>query len=121
MNSRIKEIRKSLNMTQDEFGKKIGVARNSVASYEIGRRTPTEAIILSICREFRVNEEWFRTGAGDMFIAMNEDEEIAAFCGDLCAGSDPLIAKIVLYYARLSDEDKAFVRRMIEDLGHLVQ
>lgn len=68
MNKRIKELRKSLGMTQDDFGKKIGLARNSVANYEIGRRTPTNAVITSICREFNINENWLRTGEGEMKI-----------------------------------------------------
>lgn len=68
LNKRIKELRKSLGMTQDDFGKKIGLARNSVANYEIGRRTPTNAVITSICREFNINENWLRTGEGEMKI-----------------------------------------------------
>ena len=68
---RIKKIRTSMEMTQDDFGKKIGLARNSVANYEIGRREPSNAIILSICKEFNANEEWLRTGKGEMFNKMD--------------------------------------------------
>ncbi len=69
MKERIKKIRKELDMTQQEFAEKIGVKRNSFANYETGRNTPIEAVIKSICREFNVNEEWLRTGNGEMFIA----------------------------------------------------
>ena len=64
MNERLKALRNKLNLTQEEFGKKIGSARNTIANYEMGNRTPSNAIITSICREFGVNEVWLRTGDG---------------------------------------------------------
>lgn len=67
MKDRLKKIRKSLDLTQQEFADRIGIKRNSYANYEIGRNTPIDAIILSICREFNVNEEWLRIGKGEMF------------------------------------------------------
>ena len=68
MKDRIKEVRKSAGMTQVEFGEKLGVKGNTVTNYETGLRTPTDAVVRSICREFNVNEEWLRTGTGEMFL-----------------------------------------------------
>lgn len=64
---RIKELRKALNLTQIAFGERIGLKQNSVALIEAGRAT-SDQTIFAICREFRVNEAWLRTGAGEMFI-----------------------------------------------------
>lgn len=69
MKERLKKIRKELDMTQQQFAERIGVKRNSYANYETGRNTPIDAVIKSICREFNVNEEWLRTGNGEMFMA----------------------------------------------------
>ncbi|MDD4691128.1 MULTISPECIES: helix-turn-helix domain-containing protein [Clostridia] len=121
MNERLKELRKELNLTQQELGQRVGVKGNTIATYEANIRTPSDAVVKSICFEFRINEEWFRTGEGEMFVLMTEDDEMLAFCADLCNGSDPLIAKIILYYARLPEEDKAFLRKMINDLCHLAK
>ena len=65
---RIKELRKALRMTQTAFADRIGIRQNSVALLEMGRNTPSDQTVAFICREFRVNEEWLRTGAGDMFV-----------------------------------------------------
>lgn len=75
MQTRIKEVRKSLKLTQTEFGKRIGVKGNTITGYETGTRSPSDAIIISICREFNVNEEWLRTSKGSMFISkpLNHD------------------------------------------------
>ena len=64
---RVKELRKALGMTQEKFADRIGLKRNSVAQIELGRET-SDQTIFAICREFRVNEDWLRTGAGDMFV-----------------------------------------------------
>ena len=64
----IKELRIRLRLTQQEFADKIGVKRNTVATYEMGRSTPSEAAIVLICREFGVRREWLEHGEGEMFV-----------------------------------------------------
>ena len=66
MNERIKKLRKALDLTQKEFAERIGMKRNSIALIENGRNT-SEQTIFAICREFNVNEEWLKTGTGEMF------------------------------------------------------
>lgn len=77
MNERIKKLRKTLELTQQEFANKIGIKRNSLANYETGRNTPIDAIVVSICREFNVNEEWLRNGTGEMFLPIDRDANVA--------------------------------------------
>jgi len=67
MKDRIKKLRKFLDMTQQDFADRIGVKRNTIGQYEIGRNEPIETVINLICREFNVNEEWLRYGVGEMF------------------------------------------------------
>ena len=83
MHDRIKLLRKHLGLNQTDFGAKIGVKQGSVAGYETGARIPLDAVIASICREFRVNEEWLRTGAGEMFIQVTRSQQIADFMADV--------------------------------------
>ena len=61
MRDRIKTIRKNAGMTQQQFAEKLGVSRNTIATYETSVRVPIDAIIISMCREFGVREEWLRT------------------------------------------------------------
>lgn len=81
MKDRMKEIRKSIKKTQEEFAEFLGISKSNLASYEVGRRTPTDAVISLICQKCEVNEDWLRTGEGDMFIQMDRDEQIASFIG----------------------------------------
>lgn len=74
MNERLKRLRDHLELTQEEFGKRIGSARNTIANYEMGNRAPSNAVVLSICREFNVNETWLRTGDGEMFNKMDAED-----------------------------------------------
>lgn len=102
MKDRIRELRKVLNLTQEELGKRLGIKRNTIATYESGRNEPIDAVISLICREFNVNEEWLRNGTGEMFIEQTPDEEIATFVGNL-----------------LKDEEDSFKRRLISGLAAL--
>lgn len=111
MKERLKQLRKALDITQQEFADRIGIKRNSYANYETGRNTPIDAIILSICREFRVNEEWLRTGYGEMFIPLPEEDEVAAYVSELLEddGSNPLytiIKEIMHTYNELSPKSQ---------------
>lgn len=67
MHDRIKKLRKALDLTQRSFAERIGMKSNTIATYEMGRATPSDPAIKSICREFNVSETWLRTGEGDMF------------------------------------------------------
>ena len=67
--SRIKKLRKELDLTQSEFASRIGSVQNTVTGYESGRRSPSAPVISLICREFNINEEWLRNGTGEMFKA----------------------------------------------------
>lgn len=68
MNERIRELRKTLGLTMEEFGKRIGIKKSSISLIENGKNGTTDQTVLSICREFNVNEQWLRTGEGEMFL-----------------------------------------------------
>lgn len=102
MNERLKQLRKILDLTQQEFADKIGSKRNTIAKYETNTNVPSTAVISLICREFNVNEEWLRNGTGDMFIEQTRDEQIASFVGNV-----------------LKTEDESFKRRLIYGLAAL--
>ena len=67
MNDRIRKLRKSLDLTQKAFAERIGLKQNSIALIESGKRNISDQAILAICREFNANEEWLKTGEGEMF------------------------------------------------------
>ena len=64
---RIRQVRKFKDLTQKKFADSLGMKQNTVATYEMGRTNPSDPAIKSICREFGVNEEWLRSGEGEMF------------------------------------------------------
>lgn len=66
IDKRIKEIRHHSGLTQKAFADVLGVKQNTIASYEIGRIIPSDAVVISACREFGINEKWLRTGEGKM-------------------------------------------------------
>lgn len=82
---RIKAVRKASNLTQEAFAARLGIKQNTVALLESERRNASDQLILSVCREFGVNETWLRTGAGEMYIQRSREEEMAALVQSLMA------------------------------------
>ena len=80
---RIKEIRSKFNLTQQEFAERLGIKRNTIATYETGKSNPSDSAVVLICKEFNVNENWFRTGEGEMFNPESTDmlDQLAAEYG----------------------------------------
>lgn len=120
MEQRIKAIRKAQKLTQTEFGQRIGVKGNTVTNYETGLRMPSEAVIRSICREFKVSERWLRTGEGEMRVKLSAGEEVAAFVGDVLSREEE---DFRLHYlcslARLTEEEWALLERMVTGMGEM--
>ena len=119
MNDRIKQIRKKAGLTQTEFGERIGVKGNTVTGYETGLRSPTNAVIKSICETFSVNETWLRTGEGEMFVQLNHKEKTVRFMADVAKlnGLDPeegLIARMIDFLSDMSVDEWKMIATLAE-------
>ena len=114
MKDRIKKIRKELDLTQQEFADRIGVKRGGIANYEIGRNEPTDSVISLICREFNINEDWLRTGQGEMFIKQTRDEQIASFVGSIQSSEDDSFKKrFISMLSALDESDWEVLEKMV--------
>lgn len=113
---RIKQVRKSLNMTMDQFGGKIGVTKSTISNIENGNRNATEHMLKSICREFRVNYFWLTEEKGEPFINI-PDTALDDLADDY--DLDNIDKKIIQKYLELSadqrDVIKAYLRSLCED------
>ena len=102
---RVKEVRKSLNLTMEQFGNKLGVTKVAISNIEKEKRNLTEQMSRAICREFNVSEEWLKTGEGEMYQQLSEDEEIAGIVSDLLEeGKDNAFYGIILEIAKTYNE-----------------
>lgn len=120
MKDRIKKVRKTLKLSQADFGQKVGVKGNTIGNYELGLRAPSDAVIFSICREFGVSEEWLRTGAGGddaMFIKVSKDEEMDFILGQISGSQDDTIKRFIRAYWNLEENEKAVIRKLIDSLS----
>lgn len=117
MKDRIKEIRKLSGLTQVEFGKRIGVRGNTITNYENGLRNPTDSVILSICREFGVREEWLRNGSGKMCIVKTRNQEIQEFANDVMEDEDESFKKrLILALSKLDSRDWETLSKIAEQM-----
>lgn len=113
MNERLKQLRKALKLNQVDFGAKLSLTGSAISRYESGVNAMADNIVLLICLEFDVNEEWLRYGTGSMFSQKNMDliEQLSDKY-DLGLYGRQLLET----YLELSDSDKRAVERFVANL-----
>ena len=102
INERVREIRTALDISQEAFGRPLGLSRSEIKNLEYKKTTLKEITIPLMCSVYHVNETWLRTGEGEMFIELTRDEQIAAFVG-----------------SALKDEDESIQQRCLAALASL--
>ena len=99
---RLKALRKTLKLSQTEFGKRLGMGIGVICNFEYGNTTPNELQLDLICRTYGCDRIWLETGEGEMFREPTIDEQIAGFVGDV-----------------LSDKGDEFQKRVMRILASL--
>ncbi len=120
MNERIKEVRKSLGLTLEKFGKSLGVTKVAISNIENGNRGVTEQMFLSVCRVYNVNEDWLRNGTGEMFNKPSDEvgyyAEFLLEQDNMDSGLRLLIIDMIKAYVDLDDISKEVFMRYVNNL-----
>ncbi|MFA9375777.1 MAG: helix-turn-helix domain-containing protein [Lachnotalea sp.] len=114
-NERIKLLREHLDISQEKFGEYIGLSKSGISSIESGNRNVTEKHIKLVRTCFNVNEVWLRTGEGEMFNEMSEDDELALYVGKLAGSDNEFKKKAILALCKLPDEVWEVLKRAALD------
>lgn len=106
MNERIKYLRKTLlHLSMEAFGDKIHISKAAVSRAEAGLNGISNQTVDLICREYGVNEEWLRTGNGDVFIKKSPAEELNALADKVMTDTpESFRRRFVAMLAKLTDE-----------------
>lgn len=106
MNERIRQIRKALDKTQQEFADSLDTSRNNVAGWETGTRVPSATALALICTRHNVNKEFLIEGKGEMFLERNMENELMAWAGRVLAEKDDSFKKRFIKMLMSLDEDE---------------
>lgn len=120
MKDRIKEVRKMspYGKTQDTFSDFLGIPKSNLASYEIGRRIPSDAAIQLICQKCGISEKWLRTGEGDMEIEDCKDNRYLSNVGKLQRADDETIMRWV---NAIAETDPTVLKRIEEFMKKILE
>lgn len=116
---RVRAIRKSLGLTLERFGEKVGVGKTAISNIEKGKRNLTEQMTKSICREFGVEYIWLTTGEGEMFV--DTDDDFIERIDRIMVGEDESRKNLFKLMLDLSDDDIAALDRILEKAIELTQ
>ncbi len=109
---RVREVRKSLKLTLEKFGAKLGVKKSAISDIESGRNSLTDQMATSICREFNVNYDWLMEGKGEMFSNLPQ-----TVLDELCKqyDLDDLDRKLLDFYLTLDSDVRQAVKKHIRE------
>lgn len=114
--NQINLLRKKLKLSQEEFGSKLGVGKSAISYIESGRSKLTEQMIKLICNEFNVNEEWLRTGSGEMFEILTDQQKVMKYTAMLLKDTDSVVAEaiktFIVTYEQLDDMSKKVLEQI---------
>ena len=116
---RIEILRKDLSMSRRVFGERLGVSESVIVNIEydrLKRPDQKESLYKLICKEFNVNEEWLRTGNGEMFIQLTRDQLITDFAADLIMENDTFKKRLVEALAKLDESEWEVLEKLAESL-----
>ena len=117
MNTRIEAIRKELKMSRAAFGASIGVSGDVINNLERGRVEVKDHMVLLICNEFNVNEDWLRTGEGEMFNPVDFESDLAKFTAKLFTeNSDSFKNRLISTLTRLTEEQWEVLAKIAEEI-----
>lgn len=116
LNERFSKVRKVLNMTQEKFGNELGLNKSSISNIEKNVRSVTDKHIKLLCSIFEVNEEWIRTGEGEMFISYDEDEELMFLTAQAAKTENKALRRAILELRKLSNDELIFISELIKKL-----
>ena len=118
MHERLRKIRRMEDLTQEEFGKRVGVKRNTIAQYEMGRNEPIDSVIALICKEFSINEEWLRYGKGEIYKPKTIKEELVDLTDKLLSEeSTSFKNRLISALAKLTEEQWDVLEKVIDDIS----
>ena len=116
MNERLKHLRKELSMKQGDFATALSISQGHLSDIENNRKEVSDRVI-SICSlKFNVNEEWLRTGNGEMFNPMSEDEELDLYVGRISGGSDEFKKNLIKTLCKLSEDEWDVLKKIISEM-----
>lgn len=118
---RIKTVRKSNELTLEKFGERIGVGKTAISKLEKEQVSLTDQMAKSICREFNINEEWLRTGEGEMKADIPEEDAYSRAAAGVFKDNDVLAIEALKLYYTLSPAAKEAARKYILQLADLIR
>lgn len=111
-NERVKEVRKTLGLTLEKFGDRLGIKKAAVSKIEKGENSLTDANIKAICREFSVDYMWLTTGAGEMFV--ETDDDFFERIDRIMAGENETRKNMIKMLLYASDDDIEAFDRLVD-------
>lgn len=116
MKERINQLRRALDLTQDEFGRRLGITKASISKIENGANSASEQTLRSMCREFGASYLWLTTGEGAMFENGNDDAALHVMVDRVMASENDRVKQVFKNLGDFTEDDWRQVNALLDKL-----
>lgn len=102
---RLSALIEALDIKKVRFAERIKVDQSYVTQLTKGRNTPSDRVVSAICDAYKVNEDWLRTGSGEMFVETAKEDQILSFIGDVLEGAPDFRRHLISVLAGMTPEE----------------
>lgn len=119
MKDRIRMVRKDTQKNQADFAAWLNIPQSNLASYESGRRNPSDGIVSLIAEKTGCNIEWLKDGIGEPYRSRTKEEELAEFFGRITIAKDnDFRKKLIMTLSRLGEKEWEMMANFVESLAN---
>lgn len=117
MKDRIRKIRKDAGDSQQALADKLGMTRVFITQVETGANVFSDRTVRDFCRVYNVSESWLRTGEGEPYVAVSENDELAEFFNSVMSDVDGSVRRRLLAALRkLPDSGWEAIDQLARDI-----
>lgn len=117
MEERLKELRTCLGMNQKDFAKSLSLGQSTWAMIEVGKRDLNDRHVKLICTIYDVNEDWLRTGEGEMFEQLTDQQKVIKHTAQLLKDTDSVIANAIKAFIVTYEQLDTTSKKVLEDVA----
>lgn len=115
--TRIRELRDNLDLSQTEFGRRLGVSRSVINNLERSVTDPSPVFVDHMCDVYHCKKHWLETGEGEMFEPADPHSDAQRIAETISAS--PAAQSLLAAWEQLDDNGRAvfedYVRAFVAD------
>lgn len=114
---RLKAAVKESKRQAKDIAEELGITATYMSNLCTNRMTPSDRLVMDICRLLGVNKRWLMTGNGDMYDPEDRLQAIARLTNDILEDADDSFkSRLIVALSKLNADDWNTLKKIYTDI-----